>query len=42
MTKADDDFRIDGYKFLPRSMIAEFKAFQYQAGDFPRAVAKCL
>ena len=42
MTKADDDFRIDGYKFLPRSMIPEFKAFQYQAGDFPQAVAKVL
>ena len=39
-TKADDDFRIDGYKFLARSMIPEFKAFQYQAGDFQRAVAK--
>jgi hypothetical protein len=34
--KEDDDFRIDGYKFLPRIMIPEFKAFQYQAVDSRR------
>jgi D-proline reductase (dithiol) PrdB len=33
MANADNDFRIDGYKFLPRSMIPEFKTFPYQAND---------
>src|SRR5260370_38724999 len=37
MPTADDGFRIDGYKFLPRSMIPEFKAFPYQAGDVVKA-----
>jgi hypothetical protein len=37
MPTADDGFRIDGYKFLPRSMIPEFKAFPYQADDVVKA-----
>ncbi len=37
MQTADDGFRIDGFKFLPRSMIPEFKALPYQAGDVVKA-----
>ena len=37
MQTADDGFRIDGYKFLPRSMIPEFKALPYQADDVVKA-----
>ena len=37
MTSGDNDFRIDGYKFLPRSMIPEFKALPYQADDLVQA-----
>lgn len=33
MDRADASFRIDSYKFLPRSMIPEFKALPYQADD---------
>jgi D-proline reductase (dithiol) PrdB len=29
----DREFRIDGYKFLPKSMLGEFKAFPYQAEE---------
>lgn len=39
MPTADDSFRIDGYKFLPRSMIPEFKAFPYQADDVTKTSA---
>jgi D-proline reductase (dithiol) PrdB len=38
MASADDGFRIDGYKFLPKSMIPQFKAFPYQADDVVKAV----
>jgi len=37
MDRADASFRIDSYKFLPRSMIPEFKAFPYQADDLVTA-----
>jgi D-proline reductase (dithiol) PrdB len=38
MDGAGASFRIDGYKFLPRSMIPDFKAFPYQADDVVRAM----
>jgi len=38
MQAADPSFRIDSYKFLPRSMIPDFKAFPYQADDLVKAV----
>ena len=31
------NFRINGYKFLPQSMIPEFKAFPYQADEVVKA-----
>jgi hypothetical protein len=37
MHAADASYRIDSYKFLPRSMIPDFKAFPYQADDFVNA-----
>ena len=37
MEAADGDFRINGYKFLPQSMIPEFKAFPYQANEVVKA-----
>src|SRR6266478_4937021 len=37
MDRTDASFRIDSYKFLPRSMIPEFKAFPYQADDLVKA-----
>jgi len=37
MASSDNDFRIDGYKFLPKSMIPQFKAFPYQAEDVVKA-----
>ena len=37
MDRADASFRIDSYKFLPRSMIPEFKAFPYRADDLVKA-----
>jgi len=37
MQAADPGFRIDSYKFLPRSMISEFRAFPYQADDLVKA-----
>jgi D-proline reductase (dithiol) PrdB len=37
MDRADASFRVDSYKFLPRSMIPEFKAFPYQADDLVTA-----
>jgi D-proline reductase (dithiol) PrdB len=37
MNRADASFRIDSYKFLPRSMIPEFKAFPYRADDLVKA-----
>src|SRR5260370_3406321 len=33
MDRAGASFRIDSYKFLPRSMIPEFKAVPYRADD---------
>lgn len=39
MDRADASFRIDSYKFLPRSMIPEFKDFPYQADDLVNASA---
>jgi hypothetical protein len=33
MAIGDREFRIDGYKFLPESMLSEFKAFPYQAEE---------
>src|SRR5271154_564996 len=33
MQEPDTNFRIDGYKFLPKSMIPEFKEFPYQADE---------
>jgi hypothetical protein len=33
MAIEDREFRIDGYRFLPKSMLAEFKAFPYQAEE---------
>jgi hypothetical protein len=37
MGRTDTSFRIDSYKFLPRSMIPEFKAFPHQAEDLVNA-----
>jgi D-proline reductase (dithiol) PrdB len=37
MPADDASFRIDGYKFLPKSMIPEFKAFPYQAEEVIQA-----
>jgi hypothetical protein len=37
MRQADASFRIDSYKFLPRSMVPEFKAFPDQAGGLVKA-----
>jgi hypothetical protein len=37
MDRADASLRIDSYKFLPRSMIPEFKAFPYQVDDLVKA-----
>jgi hypothetical protein len=39
MHAADASYRIDSYKFLPRSMIPDFKAFPYQADDFVNATS---
>jgi D-proline reductase (dithiol) PrdB len=38
MSTADEHFRIDGYKFLPRSMIPEFKALPYQADEVTKTL----
>jgi D-proline reductase (dithiol) PrdB len=40
MPDADEKFRIDGYKFLPRSMIPEFKAFPYQADEVTKTLPR--
>lgn len=37
MQAADPNFRIHGYKFLPKSMIPEFKDFPYQADEVVKA-----
>ncbi len=33
MAIEDREFRIDGYRFLPKRMFVEFKAFPYQAEE---------
>ena len=33
MSTENREFRIDGYKFLPKSMLDEFRAFPYQAEE---------
>ena len=33
MAIEDREFRIDGYRFSPKSMLGEFKAFPYQAEE---------
>jgi hypothetical protein len=33
MAIEDREFRIDGYRFLPKSTLGEFKAFPYQAEE---------
>jgi D-proline reductase (dithiol) PrdB len=38
MQGADTNFKIDGYKFLPKSMILEFKEFPYQADKVVKSV----
>ena len=38
MSTIDDNFRIDGYKFLPRSMIPEFRAFPFQTDKVTKTV----
>jgi D-proline reductase (dithiol) PrdB len=37
MDRTDASFRIFSYKFLPRSMIPEFKGFPYRADDLVKA-----
>lgn len=37
MPAGDTNFRINGYKFLPQSMIPEFKEFPYQADEVVKA-----